>query len=129
MKKILFICAANKQRSKTAEDYFSTKYPKIFFYSAGTNLKICNKEGTNPLSEQLLKDADIIFVMEKKHRTQIEEQAHKKYYDKIIVLNIPDIYKYYQKELIEILQTKVASYIDKIYRETVFIRSHNSNKP
>lgn len=51
---ILFICSANKQRSKTAEDYFSTKYPELHFISAGTNIKICEREGTNPLTTEAL---------------------------------------------------------------------------
>ena len=44
MKKILFVCSANKQRSKTASDYFSEKLTTFEFDSAGTNHKICNKE-------------------------------------------------------------------------------------
>jgi len=54
IKNILFVCSANKQRSKTGEDYFSTIYPNRNFKSAGTNLKVCEKEGTNPLTEEML---------------------------------------------------------------------------
>ena len=43
--KILFVCSANKQRSKTAEDYFASKYGNHEFLSAGTNLKLFRKEG------------------------------------------------------------------------------------
>lgn len=46
-KNILFICSANKQRSKTVEDYFCRKYTDFEFISAGTNSKICEQEGTN----------------------------------------------------------------------------------
>ena len=42
-KTILFVCSANKQRSKTAEDYFSSKYADFHFISAGTNRKICEQ--------------------------------------------------------------------------------------
>ena len=70
MKSILFVCSANKDRSKTAEDYFSKHYPDLCFDSAGTN-------------------------------------KNTKYYNKITVLNINDIYKYGSKELIEILKTKI----------------------
>ena len=49
----IFICSANKQRSKTAEDYFAEKHPEYNFKSAGTNIKICRKEGTTPLTEDL----------------------------------------------------------------------------
>ncbi len=39
MKSILFVCSANKDRSKTADDYFSKHYPDLSFDSAGTNKK------------------------------------------------------------------------------------------
>lgn len=108
MKNILFVCSANKQRSKTAEDYFSEIYSDLSFSSAGTNIKLCQKEGTNPLSEINLQNADLIFVMETKHKNQINLKTKNKYSKKIETLNIPDIYKYYQNELIEILIQKVT---------------------
>lgn len=107
---ILFVCSANKQRSKTAEDYFSGKYADIHFLSAGTNSKICKREGTNPLTIEVLKQTDLIFVMEQKHKKQITDYVNGKFKKEIIVLNIPDIYKYYQKELLEILDRKVTPY-------------------
>ena len=68
--KILFVCSVNKQRSKTAEDYFAEKYQAYKFLSAGTNLRICRKEG-------------------------------------IINLDIPNVFKYYDKELIRMLEDKL----------------------
>ena len=109
-KTILFICSANKQRSKTAEDYFSSKYADIHFLSAGTNIKICEREGTNPLTIEILERADLIFVMEQKHKKQITDYVNGKFKKELTVLNIPDLYKYYQKELLEILDRKVTSY-------------------
>lgn len=105
--KILFVCSANKQRSKTGEDYFSILYPKREFRSAGTNLKLCQAEATNPLTEEMLIWADTVFVMENKHAQLIKQNTANKYRNKIIVLGIEDIYKYYQKELIEILISKI----------------------
>src|SRR5690606_8181618 len=103
---ILFVCSANKQRSKTAEDYFSSKYDDIHFLSTGTNIKICEREGTNPLTIEVLEQADLIFVMEQKHKKQITDYVNGKFKKELTVLNIPDIYKCYQKELIEILDRK-----------------------
>ena len=108
---ILFICSANKQRSKTAEDYFSTKYPELHFISAGTNIKICEREGTNPLTTEALEHADLVSVMEQMHKKLIMNFINGKLIKEIIVLNIPDIYKYYQKELIEILEEKLKPYL------------------
>lgn len=106
--KILFICSANKQRSKTAEDYFAKKYDNHEFLSAGTNTKICRKEGTTELTKELLQWADKVYVMERKHLEQIQKHTESKYYGKINVLNIPDIYKYYDAELIRILEDKIT---------------------
>lgn len=108
--KFLFVCSANKQRSNTASDYFSKKYPTYEYYSAGTNIKICQSEGTNLLEEADLEWADVIFVMEQKHNVIIQERFTRKYQHKIIVLNIRDVYKYYQKELIHTLEEKTKAF-------------------
>ncbi|GAL77338.1 cellular communication/signal transduction [Algibacter lectus] len=99
MKSILFVCSANKDRSKTAEDYFSAIYSDLCFDSAGTNKNTCNKLGANYISKEQLDLADEVFVMENKHLKTIKELFGIKYYDKISVLNINDIYKYGSKEL------------------------------
>lgn len=107
MKNILFVCAANKQRSKTAEDYFATKHTYYNFDPIGTNQKICNNEGTNFITEEHLIWEDEVYVMEQRHKKQINEHTERRYRHKITVLNIPDRFKYYQKELIEILEEKI----------------------
>lgn len=107
MKSILFVCSANKDRSKTAEDYFSKHYPDLSFDSAGTNKNTCNKLGTNYISKEQLDLADKVFVMENRHLKAIAALFGKKYYNKVTVLNINDIYKYGSKELVEILNTKI----------------------
>ena len=106
MRKVLFVCSANKQRSKTAEDYFSEQHPYIEFKSAGTNHKICYKEGTTPLTEDLIEWADKVFLMEEKHMNIIKNHLENKFFNKMEILNIPDKYKYYQKELLEELNKK-----------------------
>ncbi len=105
MKTILFICSANKDRSRTASDYFSQKHPEIKFESAGTNQKICFQLGTDFLTRELLEEADLIFAMEIKHKKFAEGMMKSK--KKIEVLGIADRYTYFQKELLEILEEKV----------------------
>jgi predicted protein tyrosine phosphatase len=105
---ILFVCSANKDRSKTADDYFSESYSNHTFDSAGTNKKICIQLGTNYIYEEQLKWADVIYVMEQKHYKAIKEAFKESYSNKISVLNIKDIYKYGSKELINILNEKVC---------------------
>jgi predicted protein tyrosine phosphatase len=107
---ILFVCSANVQRSKTAEDYFSEIYPHLNFQSAGTNKKIVEKEGTNLVTEETVAWADLILVMEKKHKELIYKNIQAPIGNKIHVLAIQDIYKYYQKELIEVLVQKCGVY-------------------
>ena len=111
MKHILFVCSANKDRSKTADDYFSEQYDTLEIDSAGTNLKLCHQLGTNAISEKQLFWADIIVAMEEKHRDFIKKTYPNVNYNKIVVLNLPDRYVYFQKELIEILKQKVLPII------------------
>ena len=76
--------------------------------SAGTNTKICSKEGTTELTEDLLIWANKIYVMEQKHLDQVQKHTSSKYYNKITVLNIPDIHKYYDDALIALLEDYVV---------------------
>ncbi len=112
MNNILFVCSANKQRSKTASDYFSEKIGNLEFDSAGTNHKICNKEGTQPLTEFLMEWADLVIVMEEKHKRLIVNNGGSQFRKKIQVLRIPDRYKYNQKELIDLLELKARPLFD-----------------
>lgn len=111
---ILFVCSANKQRSKTAEDYFSTLYTHLNFASCGTNINLCNNEGTTAITPELTAWADIIFVMENKHAHKIKHLLDNTL-AKVIVLNIRDVYKYYQKELLDILSEKTRTYLLSVH--------------
>lgn len=107
MHNILFICSANKDRSKTGEDYFAEKYQNLNFKSAGTNQKTCNQQGTNFIELEQLDWADSIYVMETKHANFINQFYENKFRNKVNVLYIKDIYKYNQKELINLLKDKL----------------------
>ncbi len=78
----------------------------MIFKSAGTNHKICTKEGTTPLTQDMIEWADKVFLMEEKHLKIIKDHIGNKFFYKMELLNIPDTYKYYQKELIEVLDKK-----------------------
>lgn len=107
-KSVLFVCSANIQRSKTAEDYFKIKHPDIQFKSAGTNWKACEKHGSRKLEENLLKEADIVYLMEERHKQIIEKHVSTKYSSKFVVLDIPDVYPYGDEKLLANLITKVT---------------------
>lgn len=99
---LLFICSRNQWRSPTAE--------KIFSKRQGLN---CRSAGTEPsakvkVNESHIKWADIMLVMEKKHKKRLlqkfpETAAIKR----IEILEIEDNYKYMDEELIELLELSV----------------------
>lgn len=62
-----------------------------------------------PLSPEQVEWADIIFLMEKKHREKLNRKF-KRYLNgqRVIVLNIPDNYGYMDPALVELLKTKVS---------------------
>jgi len=106
MKRALFICAANKQRSPTAEQVFST-WPNVETDSAGVL-----KTADVPLSVEQLDWADIVFVMEKSHRTKLQKAFKSALNGKrIVCLDIPDNYELMQPELVEILKTKAGKFL------------------
>ncbi len=111
MKHILFVCSANKDRSKSADDYFSQQFDDLEFKSAGTNQRICMQLGTQMIHEELLEWADVIIAMQEKHRKFINENFSGVDQKKIKVIHIQDRYGYYQKELIDLLKQKVEPLI------------------
>jgi predicted protein tyrosine phosphatase len=112
MKHILFVCSANKDRSKTAEDHFSERFPAWEFLSAGTNRTACEKYGTSFISQEIIDWADQAFVMEEKHLQFIKSNFHSSRM-KITVLKIEDIYPYGDKKLIQILEQKLLPVFKK----------------
>lgn len=110
--KILFLCTANINRSRTAEDYFSKMVPGHEYRSAGLSEKYCTKHGTTLCSMKLLEWADLILVMEPAHRERIIEHTGQRFTDKIKVLDVPDLYQYMQPELITTLTIKTSDYLN-----------------
>ncbi len=105
---ILFVCSRNKWRSPTVENIYKN-LPNINVRSAGTESSARIK-----LTAKNITWADIIFVMEKKHKQRILENFPFETEEKqIIILDIPDEYKFMDPELIEDITTKVNFYIDR----------------
>lgn len=96
---VIFICNQNQNRSKTAEEIFKT----IF------ETKSAGLYNDNPLTAQQLEWADLVMVMEEAQRKELAKRFPRQYLAKqILNLDIPDIYKYNQPELINILRSKVT---------------------
>ena len=104
---VLFICGQNKLRSPTAEHVFAD-WPGIETSSAGLN-----NDAENPVTPELLQWADMIFVMERTHKTKLSAKFKRDLIDdtSVIVLNIPDEYTYMDPTLIAVLKEKVAPHL------------------
>lgn len=103
---ILFVCSRNKWRSATAE----TIYQNHAFHqvkSAGTAASARIK-----LNAKLIDWADVIFVMEKKHKQIMHERfSYALNCKEIVVLAIPDEYQYMDEDLIAEIHSKVDAYL------------------
>lgn len=106
MKKLLFVCSRNKWRSLTAET--------IYKNSADFNVKSAGTEDSAriKINSKLIVWAEVIFVMEKKHREKLISKFPNETINKeIIILDILDNYKYMDEELIMEIKTSIAAYI------------------
>ena len=75
--------------------------------SAGTE-----RSAENPVSPEIIEWADLIFVMERRHRNKLSKnfRAHLKN-KRMICLDIPDDYEFMDLELIELLKARVSRYL------------------
>ena len=104
--RVLFVCSQNRLRSPTAEQVFANR-PGIECSSAGTN-----HDAENPLTPELVEWADVIFVMEKAHRSKLTSRFRPHLANKrVICLNIPDDYEYMAPELVRLLERKVPQFL------------------
>ncbi|MFW1801258.1 low molecular weight protein tyrosine phosphatase family protein [Acinetobacter nematophilus] len=102
----LFICSRNQWRSPTAERVFAVGYG-LSTRSAGTS-----KYAKHTVSLKDIAWADMIFVMEQKHKQNIKEKfAQQLQHKKVVVLDIPDDFPYMEEELIEILKDTMLPYL------------------
>ncbi|MBO6523162.1 MAG: hypothetical protein JJ971_04990 [Balneolaceae bacterium] len=105
-KNVLFICSQNKLRSPTAEQVYS-KRSDINVLSAGLN-----NDAENKVSGELLEWAETIFVMEKAHLNRLRKNFGTYLNSqKIICLDIPDIYEYMEPALVDTLAFKLRRYL------------------
>jgi predicted protein tyrosine phosphatase len=103
---LLFICSRNKWRSRTAEDLYRN-FPGYVAKSAGTE-----PGSRQRVTEGLLGWADLIFVMETKHRDNLRAKFPEALAGKrVICLRIPDEYIYNDPELIDLLKANLSPYV------------------
>ena len=105
---LLFICSRNQWRSPTGEAIWR-KDPDYNARSAGTSLK-----AKHTVSSADISWADLIFVMEKKHKNRLVAQFTRMLDHKPIhILDIPDDYGYMDEELIAELEARIAPILDE----------------
>lgn len=105
--KILFICSQNRWRSLTAEKMYHG-FPGYNVRSAGTeqNARIRVNEGH-------IGWADMIFVMEKRHKERLQERFPGALSGKeVICLHISDDYQFMEVSLQEVLKERLRAYIE-----------------
>lgn len=108
-RRILFVCTANQHRSRTAEDLFRED-ARYEVRSAGTDVSAWEPE-ERPVTEQLLRWADIVFVMEAYHRQALAERFPGRARE-IVVLNIEDRYLRGDPDLVRLLSERLVPYLD-----------------
>jgi predicted protein tyrosine phosphatase len=108
MRRVLFVCSQNRLRSPTAEQVFAS-WPGIEVASAGLDAS-----AANPVTPELLGWANLVFVMEKSHRSKLSKKFRPHLKDqRVICLNIPDEYDYMDPQLVKLLQATVPRHLQK----------------
>jgi predicted protein tyrosine phosphatase len=103
---VLFVCSRNKWRSRTAETIFKSDQNHDF-RSAGTE-----NDARIKINEKMINWADLIFVMEKRHKQRLQDKFEQALSGKkIVILDIEDNYQYMDEELIEMLKISVTPYL------------------
>ena len=101
---VLFVCSRNQWRSPTAERVFR-HHPLMAVRSAGTSAN-----ARRVLGESDLRWADVVMVMETRHRDRIRAAFPRlAEHAQIHVLDIPDDYRFMDPELVEILEAVVPA--------------------
>ena len=109
LRNVLFICSQNRLRSPTGEQVFAD-WPGIETSSAGLN-----NDAENPATPELIRWADLIFVMERAHRSRLCARYKADLGGKrVICLDIPDDYAFMDPELIRLLKAKVPRHLPSV---------------
>lgn len=104
---LLFICSRNQWRSPTAEVIWS-KSENYNSRSAGTSPRAKRTVGPTDI-----RWADIVFVMETKHRNRLKAQfSWMLDYKPLHVLDIPDEYQFMDEDLVVELKVSVNAFLN-----------------
>ena len=109
--KVLFVCSRNRWRSPTAERLYRDD-ARLEVRSAGLR-----PDANRRLSESDLTWADLVFVMEREHRTLVRERYASVAVPVIIVLDVPDEYQYMDPALQEALRSAIDPELERFIQD------------
>ena len=110
--KILFVCTANIQRSRTGEELYRND-PRFEVKSAGTSAF-----ADGPVDSELLGWAECIVVMEDHHRKEIKQRYPRIIKGKpVLCLDIPDIYTFMEPALVREIGHRFEKALNGIMRD------------
>lgn len=104
--RILFLCSRNQWRSPTAEAVYRDD-PRVEACSAGLSTSARRR-----VTENLLRWADVVFVMEHSHKQRLCEKFPAVAAEiRIEVLDIGDDHGFMDPELIELIRSRVEPFL------------------
>jgi len=107
-RRVLFVCSQNRLRSPTAEQVFAS-WPGIEAASAGLN-----HDAEVTVTLEILEWADLVFVMEKAHRTRLSRRFRAHLRNKrVICLDIPDMFDFMEPALVALLWERVTPHLPR----------------
>ena len=103
---MLFVCSRNRLRSPTAERVFAPQ-PDLEVASAGTA-----PDAEDPVTADLLEWAQIVFVMERAHRSKLQRRFGARLrHARIVCLDIKDDFTFMDPVLVELLEGRVTPHL------------------
>ncbi len=99
--RILFVCSRNQWRSPTAERVYA-KREGLEVRSAGVSATARRR-----VTDADIEWADLIFVMEEKHKARLKQLFGRDLPEHVFVLDIPDDYQFMDPELIDMITAAV----------------------
>ena len=108
----LFVCSKNKWRSPTAE--------RVFRNDSRLTVRSCglSKQAVRTITHKDVDWADVIFVMEAKHKSRLSQSFRTELTDTIVVcLDIADDYQFMDPELVELLTDRINESLSQLLQD------------
>lgn len=100
--RLLFLCSRNQWRSPTAEEVYRGD-PRVEVRSAGVS-----PSAKRRVTESLLRWADLVLVMEHKHKERLRAQFPTLLRElRVAVLDIADDYQFMDPQLVTLIRARV----------------------